>query len=242
MLQPSQSKCQSKIVWIQSGRSTRVYRAFLLIVASSLLNGCWWQRDSYTARMQQRMSRFEKDAEYDRLLGDPFDGTADFAIWVRPPKATTRRALPAELEGAAIGLFQGTEGTSALIEVIITGSAGPESLGDFEQKSFAALNKAGKGPSSELKRQDPAEVPCMHGGTTAFEVYSGGAARQVAGAAAATNYQWVCYFAEEGAQKIMVAFIVPDDIYTAFSPAMIKCLESLALAGKVSVARAGAQL
>jgi hypothetical protein len=211
------------------------------LCAALLLPGCWWQRDSYTQRMRSQMDRFEREAEYDRVLGPAFEGTAEFPMWVRPPKLTELRALPAELEGVFLALFQ-SQGTGPLIEFIVIGSAGPESLNEFEQKAFASLNKGGKGPGGELKRQEPVAVACLHGGETTFDLYSGGAARQLAGAATATNYQWVCYFAEEGSQvnqKVMLAFIVPDDQYTAFSGAMVKCLESLALSGKVSAARSG---
>jgi hypothetical protein len=210
----------------------------LSLCVSLLLPGCWWQRDAYTQRMQAQMARFERDAEYDRVLDVPFESVPEFPMWIRPPKPTERRKLD-DLEGVFLGLFQGTHPGGALIEVLVMGSAGSETMSEFEQKAFEALNKANKGSGGELKRQDPASVNCMHGGQTSFEVYSGGGARQFQGAATPTNYQWVCYFAEEGTQKVMIAFIVPDNDYTAFADAMVKCLESLALGSKVSAARSG---
>jgi hypothetical protein len=185
------------------------------------------------------MTRFEKEAAFDRVLGPAFDGTAEFPMWIRPPKATALRALPPEAEGVLTALFQGNEGTSPLIELAVIGSAGPESLSEFQQKAFADLNKAGKVPGIELKRQDPATVPCMHGGETAFEVFSGGAARQTAASGPPTNYQWVCYFSEDANQKVLLTFIVPDAVYSAFADPMTRCLESLALGSKVAAARTG---
>jgi hypothetical protein len=203
-----------------------------------MLPGCWWQRDAYTQRMRAQVERFEREAEYNRVLGPAFEGTAEFPMWVRPPQATEYRATPKELEGLCLGLFQGNLGSGPLIELVIMGSMGSESLGEFQQKSFGDLNKAGKGLGSELKRQEPASVSCLHGGQTTFEVFSDGAARQLP-TGGPTNYQWVCYFAEEGTQKVMLGFIVPDSDYTAFADPMVKCLESLALSGKVSAARSG---
>jgi hypothetical protein len=210
-----------------------------LFVAWLLLPGCWWQRDAYTARLISQKARFEKEAEYERLLGPPFEGTAEFPMWIRPPKTTQLRALPAGAEGVLLGLFQGDAGAT-MVEFIIIGSVGNETLSEFEQKAFADLNKTGKGPGVELKRQEAVVVPCMHGGDTNFDLFSIGAARQLTTGGAPTTCQWLCYFAEEQTQKIMLAFIIPDSIYKEFGEgAMTKCLESLALSSKVSAARSG---
>lgn len=208
-----------------------------LIIAATLSCGCWWQRDAYTQRMRQQMSRFEQDAVYDRFLGPAFEQGGEFPMWIRPPKATTLRALPKELEGVALGLFQ-SDGSAALIEFVAMGSSGTETLGDFEQKSFAAMEKGGKGPGVELNRQAAAAIRTMHGSDMSFDVFSNGAARQ-AGSGTPVNYQWVYYFTEEGSQKVMLAFIIPDSSYATFSETMVKCLESLALGSKVAAARSG---
>jgi hypothetical protein len=201
--------------------------------------GCWWQRDNYTNVMRAQMSRFARDAEYDRLLGPAFELGGEFPVWVRPPLPTSLRALPADLEGVFLGLFQGNQGGGPLIEVVLMGGAAVDTTSEFQQKAFAALATAGKGPGGDLTKQEPATVTCMHGGTSQFEVFSGGAKRTLPGSAAPVDYQWVCYFTEEGTQKLMLAFIIPDADYSNFGNAMVKCLESVALAGKVSAARSG---
>jgi hypothetical protein len=218
--------CRTVISWV------------IALSAGVVSPGCWWQREAYTDRMMNEMKVFELRAQYDQYLGDPFQPPGDFPVWIRPPKVTTLRALPKELEGVLLGLFQGNEAGGNLIEFVIIGSVGDETLTDFVQKSMEAMNKAGKGPGAELSKRDPATVPCMHGGETSFDVYSGGATRQLPGAAPA-NYQWVYYFTEEGRQKILLAFVIPDENYTAMTNPMVKSLESLALSSKIGAATSG---
>ncbi len=206
-------------------------------------SGCWWQRDSYTDRMRYTFDNWEKIAELNRLLGPAFESpNTEFPLWFRPPKPTELRGLPAELETVFIGLFQGNEASGNLIEVVIMGSAGTESLQEFEQKSFAALNTAQRGPGIASSKQESADVACMHGGNTLYEVFSVGGERAVAsqtGQAANAGYQWVFYFTEEPPQKVLIAFIIPDAQYESFTNALVKSLESLALSSKVGIAQGG---
>ena len=216
------------------------WRGIALLVLAISSPGCFWQQKAYTDRMLSEMQNFERRAQLDRLLGPAFDSnTAEFPLWVRPPKPTQLRALTEEQKQQNfLGVFQGGDTGGPLLEFVLIGSAGEESLQEFIQKSFAAMNSAQKGPGTEVPRRDPATVNSMHGGTTSYEVFSTGGQRQAPGAAP-VGYQWVYYFTEDSRQKLMLAFIVPDSNYSAFTNGMQSCLESVALGSKVNYARSG---
>ena len=72
-----------------------------------------------------------------------------------------------------------------------------------------------------------------------FDLYQGVGQRQIPAAGGApgkpVEYQWLIFVGEEQTQKIMVCFIVPTDKYVEFFRGpLTKCLESLALGGKVA--------
>ena len=70
-------------------RSEAALRKCLLCVCASLAilpAGCWWQRDTYNARMLRTLANWEKEAELARLLGEPYQPPGEFALWIRPPK------------------------------------------------------------------------------------------------------------------------------------------------------------
>lgn len=222
--------------------SVRFLRALGLAVCILFLGtGCWWQRDAYTKRMVNEFANFEKRAELDRLLGVEFPAAGEFSMWIRPPKPTSLVQTPEQF----LALFQGSDLGGPLIEVIIMGSAGVESLGDFQQNAFNALKGAQKFPQQDPERiKDPQSFTSMHDRSAmSFDLYQGAGKRQIqaAGGAAANpiDYQWLIYFGEEQTQKIMVCFIIPDSKYIEFQNALTKCMESLALSGKVAIAQQG---
>ena len=219
-------------------KSLSAFRSLIWAVGLiAVVPGCFWQRDSYTTRMIATFDNWEKLAELDRLLGEPFH-PAEFAMWIRPPKPTQMVQTPEQF----VVWFQGNDAGGALIEVLVIGSSGQETMDDFRQNAFSALKAAQKWPAQDPSKEvEPQKFQCLHGGETSFDLYHGSGQRQTqTGGAPATPvpYQWLIYFGEEAQQKVMICFIVPDAAYSNFGPALMKCMESLALSSKVGVAEA----
>jgi hypothetical protein len=203
-------------------------------------SGCWWQKDSYTKVMEAGFKDFEKRAERERLLGQFFQPAGEFSMWIRPPNPTTLVATPEQFADQFIAWFQGGDPGGPLIEVLLKGSGGAESMAEFQTAAFNSLKAAQKFPPQDPeKTQEPQTITSMHDNTTmTFDLYHG------AGKSAGTNVdcQWLLYFGEEQSQKIMVCFIIPDAKYVPggdFLKAMTMSLESLALASKVAIAQQG---
>ena len=220
-------------------RSVRFLRAYGLAVFILFLGpGCWWQKESYTVRMKDGFANFEKRAERERMLGLAFQPAGDFPMWIRPPNPTILVATPDQFADQFIAWFQGSDPGAPVIEVILKGSAGAESLTDFQQNAYNALKAAQKFPAQDPERIDPQSFASMHDNSVmAFEQYQAGGKRQVQGAASTVDYQWFIFFGEEQTQKIMVCFIVPESKYVEFYRGpLTKCMESLAMGAKVPLA------
>lgn len=204
-------------------------------------SGCWWQQQSYTTLMKDGFLNFEKRAERDRLLGVVFHPPGEFSMWIRPPNPTSIVETPEQF----LAWFQGSDAGGPLIEVILMGSRGAETLAEFQTNAYTALKAAQKFPPQDPEKvQEPQTFTSMHDNSVmTFDLYQGAGQRQIpaAGGAAANPiaYQWLVYFGEEQAQKIMVCFIIPDSKYSDFQKALTTCMESLALAGKVQIAQQG---
>lgn len=225
-------------------RSVRFLRAFGLAVCILFLgSGCWWQQESYTKRMKDGFATFEKRAERERLLGVAFQPAGDFSMWIRPPNPTIKVATPDQFFDQFIVWFQGSDPGGPLIEVILKGSAGAESLAEFQQNAFTALKAAQKFPAQDPDRiPDPQSFTSMHDNSVmSFELHQGTGKRQVAAAGGAAgnpiDYQWLIYLGEDQAQKVMVCFIIPDTKYIEFQKALTTCMESFAFAGRVPLAQ-----
>ena len=205
--------------------------------------GCWWQKDSYSSRMRDGFENFEKRAAREAMLGEAFQPAGDFPMWIRPPKPTSLVATPDQFADQFIAWFQGADAGGPLIEVILKGSAGAETLAEFQQGAFNALRAASKFPPQDPERsQEPPEITSMHDNAKMpFDLYQGVGQRQVPGAGGAAGkaaeYQWLIFVGEEQTQKILICFIVPTEKYVEFYRGpLTRCLESLALGGKVATA------
>jgi hypothetical protein len=191
--------------------------------------------------MKDGFANFERRAERERLLGLAFDAAGDFSVWFRPPNPTSLVATPEQF----LALFQGSDPNGPIIEVILMGSGGAESLAEFQANALNALKATQKYPAQDPdKIQEPQSFTSMHDNSVlTFDLYQSAGKRQIqaAGAAAASplDYQWLIYFGEEQPQKIMVCFIIPDSKYSEFQKALTTCMESLALGSKVPAARQG---
>jgi len=191
--------------------------------------------------MKDGFANFERRAERERLLGEAFQPVGEFQMWIRPPNPTTRVAIPEALLDQFVTWFQGSDPGGPLIEVIIKGSGGSESIAEFQTAAYAALKAAEKFPLQDPEKvPDPQSFTSMHDNRAmTFDLYQGTGKRQTQGAAAPVDYQWLIYFGEEQTQKIMVCFVIPDSKYSDFQKALTTCMESLALAGKVALALQG---
>jgi hypothetical protein len=188
--------------------------------------------------MRDGFASFEKRAERERVLGVAFD-PAEFTMWFRPPKPTLQVQTPEPF----LSLFQGSDAGGPLVEVVLMGSTGAESLAEFQQNAFTALKAALKFPDQDPDRiPDPQSFTSMHDNSVmTFELHQGAGKRQIqpagGGAANALDYQWLIYFGEEQTQKLMVCFIIPDSKYIEFQKALPPSMESIAFASKVPIAR-----
>ena len=209
-------------------------------------SGCWWQKDAYTKAMTDGVKSFEKRAQRERLLGPSFDPAGDFQMWFRPPLPTTLVATPEAVADQFVVWFQGSEPSGPLIQVLIKGSAGTETLAEFQANAYNSLKAASKFPPQDPEKvQDPQTIYSMHDNSLmTFELYhviGNHSIPPTPGAApTAVSCHWLIYFAEDQTQKIMVCYIIPDSKYIPESDllaAMTMSLESLALASKVPIAR-----
>jgi hypothetical protein len=214
---------------------------YLLLSCSGLLllisSGCFWQRNDYTERMKTSIVNYETEARLGRLLGDPFFPTGDFAIWLRPPRPTQLVQTP---EGY-LGWFQGNDPSGQLVEFIVMGTKSEqESLAQFQQRAVAALAASEKipPPNEPPASPPPQTVQTMHGATVVYE-YMQGAMQRKGASGAAVEYQWLACFAEEGPQKVMLAFFIPTTLYGAkdTQDAIGHCLASLALGPRAAAAQ-----
>ena len=166
-------------------KSVRTLRVLGLAVCILFLgSGCWWQKESYSNRMKDGFANFEKRAERERLLGVYFQPAGDFSMWIRPPNPTSIVATPDKFAEQFIVWFQGSDPGGPLIEVILKGSAGAESLAEFQQTAFKSLRDAAKFPPQEPDRiPDPQSFSSMHDNSPmTFELYQGAGKRQIAAA------------------------------------------------------------
>jgi hypothetical protein len=200
-------------------------------------SGCWWQKNSYTNSMNAGFASYAKRAERERMLGPAIQPEGDFAMSIRPPNPTTLVQTPPPF----LLWFQTTDATQPLVELLIMGSGGMESLAEFQQTAFNALKAAAKFPPQDPDRIDPLEVTSMHDNSKmTFEQFQGAGNRQLQQGAAPVGYQWFIFFGEDQSQKIMLCYIIPDSKYPDFYRDELRLsLESLALATKVSLAAGG---
>jgi hypothetical protein len=203
--------------------------------------GCFWQKDWYTQKMERGFATYAIRKELDDLLGPNFQPAVEFPVIFRPIKVTEPKGVPEDRKD----LLAWCQGGDPLVELIVMGSAGNESLAEFRRVAFEALQAKHGGPApADFAEQPAQEDDSLYGGKITFEFFSIQTQRQVAGAQGAppqaVAYNWLVYFTEDGQQKVMLAYVVPDSKYAELYPAVSRSRQSLAIGARVGVAQGGA--
>jgi hypothetical protein len=183
--------------------------------------------------MEQTLKNWQIQQKIDSALGDRFDHIEDFTVSIRVPKGVQALEPPQDF----LGLLQGG---SPPLEVIIFGSTGQETLAEFQQVAVGKLNQAQKGPGQAAQPLPDQTVTTLYGNQLQMKLLGANSQRNLAPAGAAANsvpYFWHMYFAEEGSQKVMIAFLTPEAKFAEYQEAINLSLQTLALASKFSQAQ-----
>lgn len=206
------------------------------VVASA---GCFWQQGDYTKNMEEGFKTYESRAELGRLLGDAYSPPGEFQMQIRPPKPAGPVQVPEDRKDL-VAWFQGGD---PILDLVVMGSSGPESLQEFRRVALGNLQAKHAAPApTDYADREPQIDDSLYptGGKLTFEFCLIESNRQIAAAPApAVAYDWIIYFTEEGQQKVMLAYIVHAQKYPELFPAIERSRQSLLLGGKVAAAQGG---
>ncbi len=180
----------------------------------------------YRMECEVKVEEYLKLGDVGETLGDWFDHTDDFIVRIRAPKGLQVVEPPKGF----IGLLRGGYPP---VELVVLGSAGAESLAEFQEWAISQLNTAQMGPAQVPEKIEDVEVATPFGSTFRMELFvRSRSPRNLS--ANSVPYNWLLYFAEEGPQKVMIGYVIPDARYEQFSRALQQSLETLALSSKFS--------
>ncbi len=220
--------------WPNQSATLSRTRGLLLALAIASC-GCFWQQQSYTTTMVNNFSNYERRAQLDAALSAAYRPPNEFPMWIRPIKPTDPVQVPEERKDL-VAWFQDA---GAQLEVIVMGSAGPESLLEFQRVAIGNVNTAHLGPTGDqLTPLPPESTNAVYGGQASFERFSGETSRQVGQNAQPVAYNWQYYFAEDGSQKVMIVFVVPQSRFAELQKAMDLSASTLALGSNLAKAEA----